>query len=588
MRQMICFDAGCFLRFLCSAVIVPVWLVVASHSAHGVVIAFWGSESPSFHSTARSLHVMQRPWDYLTFFSLPDAAVAWPDDSNDVVTLFLGNVLHHITGAVQAATVWKGAELVELVVGGEPFQAVTLSTGQEFYFQLQVRDHHSQKLYGDFIILPDVSFDQNFLETSLSLVLTKFIQTHHPLESPVINISTDQSTVDVVLAEKATQFKLAQDDDRTITITPTQTSEVDEDTGTGCCPIKLQLRRRVISREEISLRSVGDESVLTVLQLEPVDWRYYLMDGEVPPERVFVMNNFFKNGVTYVGWRVGQVLGSGAFARVDELINPVNRSSHRAVRKTAIGMHGIQQLSGEQLLYRESLMLTGLNHPNIVKCLGGYKINDQFHMLMEHVQGEELFDFIKNDGTIRKPQVCTAIFRQLVSGLDYMHARRMVHRDIKPENLMLNPTDPGNSVKIIDFNLSVYQPEGIGLSTYVGSPFYAGPEVIAQRREKYDGFKNDIWSAGSVLYTMYFGEMPYIFDKDPAFNENDQVVRFRQNPANELYNRFDEISDPVIKNLVQSSAKKYPVQRLNASQLMQLSGIPRVLSRPACNRTIKL
>ncbi|GIQ92929.1 hypothetical protein KIPB_017009, partial [Kipferlia bialata] len=42
-------------------------------------------------------------------------------------------------------------------------------------------------------------------------------------------------------------------------------------------------------------------------------------------------------------------------------------------------------------------------------------------------------------------------FHQLINGLDYCHARRVIHRDLKPENLLL---DANNNIKIADFGLS--------------------------------------------------------------------------------------------------------------------------------------
>lgn len=42
-------------------------------------------------------------------------------------------------------------------------------------------------------------------------------------------------------------------------------------------------------------------------------------------------------------------------------------------------------------------------------------------------------------------------WRQLLAGLQYLHARGVAHRDIKPENLLLDHHD---NVKISDFGMA--------------------------------------------------------------------------------------------------------------------------------------
>lgn len=122
---------------------------------------------------------------------------------------------------------------------------------------------------------------------------------------------------------------------------------------------------------------------------------------------------------------------------------------------------------------------------------------------MELAEGGELFDHILHS-THFKENRARAFFRQIVSGLEYMHAHLVVHRDLKPENILL---DSNFNVKINDFGLSNFVSPGTRMSTFCGSPIYAPPEIVL--RKTYDGPLVDVWSIGVILFTMVTGHLPW-------------------------------------------------------------------------------
>jgi calcium-dependent protein kinase len=87
-----------------------------------------------------------------------------------------------------------------------------------------------------------------------------------------------------------------------------------------------------------------------------------------------------------------------------------------------------------------------------------------------------------------------------------MHCKGYVHRDIKPENLLIDGSD--NSLKLIDFGLSIKLPEGQKLRDRQGTPYYLAPEVL---NKCYDN-KCDIWSCGVILYILLSGRPPFNAD----------------------------------------------------------------------------
>ena len=71
-------------------------------------------------------------------------------------------------------------------------------------------------------------------------------------------------------------------------------------------------------------------------------------------------------------------------------------------------------------------------HPNIVKLVDVF--SDQLHVyvVMELMKGGELLERLQRRHTFTEQQA-SAIIKQLVSAVSFMHQKRVVHRDLKPE-----------------------------------------------------------------------------------------------------------------------------------------------------------
>ncbi|XP_075044012.1 serine/threonine-protein kinase BRSK2 isoform X3 [Mixophyes fleayi] len=205
----------------------------------------------------------------------------------------------------------------------------------------------------------------------------------------------------------------------------------------------------------------------------------------------------------YVGpYRLEKTLGKGQTGLVKLGIHCVT------CQKVAIKIVNREKLSESVLMKveREIAILKLIEHPHVLKLHDVYENKKYLYLVLEHVSGGELFDYLVKKGRLT-PKEARKFFRQIISALDFCHSHSICHRDLKPENLLL---DERNNIRIADFGMASLQVGDSLLETSCGSPHYACPEVI--RGEKYDGRKADIWSCGVILFALLVGALP--FDDD--------------------------------------------------------------------------
>ena len=128
------------------------------------------------------------------------------------------------------------------------------------------------------------------------------------------------------------------------------------------------------------------------------------------------------------------------------------------------------------------------------------------YLVMEYVEGETLQQRLDQSGPLA-PEEAVRIGRQVALGLAAAHATGVVHRDIKPANILLENGDPP-LVKISDFGIA-RTADDAGLTEHgyiVGTPQYMSPEQATGAEVDQ---RSDLFSLGSVLYTMVVGRTPF-------------------------------------------------------------------------------
>lgn len=204
-------------------------------------------------------------------------------------------------------------------------------------------------------------------------------------------------------------------------------------------------------------------------------------------------------------------IGEGSFGTV-----------YKAKEKSTNIVRAIKQIINENITNYDGFMtelsaLKTLDHPNVVKLFEVYQDKTCVFLVLEYLDGGELFDYITDRDHLTEADAAK-FFDQMMSSIIYCHKNCICHRDLKPDNFMLASKDQDAPLKLIDFGLSrsfyKFHREGkaeiIRMETRVGTSLYMAPEVLLKSYSS----ACDTWSLGVILYIMLSGYPPFDGDDD--------------------------------------------------------------------------
>ncbi|XP_023375155.1 mitogen-activated protein kinase kinase kinase 2 [Otolemur garnettii] len=206
-------------------------------------------------------------------------------------------------------------------------------------------------------------------------------------------------------------------------------------------------------------------------------------------------------------WRLGKLLGQGAFGRV-YLCYDVDTGRELAVKQVQFDPDSPETSKEVNALECEIQLLKNLLHERIVQYYGCLRDPQEktLSIFMEYMPGGSIKDQLKAYGALTE-NVTRKYTRQILEGVHYLHSNMIVHRDIKGANILRDST--GN-VKLGDFGaskrLQTICLSGTGMKSVTGTPYWMSPEVISG--EGY-GRKADIWSVACTVVEMLTEKPPW-------------------------------------------------------------------------------
>jgi eukaryotic-like serine/threonine-protein kinase len=214
---------------------------------------------------------------------------------------------------------------------------------------------------------------------------------------------------------------------------------------------------------------------------------------------------------------------------------------------------------------REAFAISRIEHPHIVKLLDFVEAdpaNDQpAFMVMEFLPGHDLGWVISKKGPLAIPRAVDRIL-EACAAVGACHRLGYVHRDLKPNNIFFAEYDQIETTKVLDFGAAKAEStrEGEGgdelseltkKGTYIGTPFYMPPELIARGQVTPAA---DQYGLAVVLYQALAGVRPFDYDKKKEFKEVEllqSIVKGQYKPLREHRSDLPEGLAAVIKKAME-------------------------------------
>jgi serine/threonine protein kinase len=225
-----------------------------------------------------------------------------------------------------------------------------------------------------------------------------------------------------------------------------------------------------------------------------------------------------------------------------------------------------------RMLLDEARLAVRLKHPNIVTTYDLGKEGEQYYLVMELVEGIDLFRLEQRGADLRMNipvPIAAYVTREVAKGLHFAHELpdadgkplNVVHRDVSPQNVLLSYD---GAVKLTDFGIA--KAEGRSEQTQVGiikgKYYYMSPEQSAGTRLDR---RTDIFACGILLYEMLAGEMLYF---DQSVERLLEKVRKAEVP--QISKRRPD-TPPELERIMMRALKRRPEDRYRTAEEMALA-----------------
>jgi len=249
-----------------------------------------------------------------------------------------------------------------------------------------------------------------------------------------------------------------------------------------------------------------------------------------------------------------KVLGSG-YNGVVRLANPRSGSKNQ---KFAVKAFKLSNVAADKRTHLESEVeiFLCMDHPHVIRLYDVYESDDYLHLVMECMEGGELFDRVIELKRFSERDAADAVW-QILLALNYIHTHGIVHRDLKLENFLYDKKG-STHLKLIDFGFSKVWDPNIKMHVSCGTLSYVAPEVL----EKSYTSQCDLWSLGVIVFILLAGYMPFS-GAEAVQTDNISKGRYTMKPE-----RWTNVSKDAVA-FTQALLQVNPEVRLTASKALE-------------------
>ena len=216
-----------------------------------------------------------------------------------------------------------------------------------------------------------------------------------------------------------------------------------------------------------------------------------------------------------------------------EILKPISRGAYGrvvlAAKRTTRDLYAIKVIRKKDLQRKNQIehiktereVMAHAEHPFVVRLYYSFTSADNLYMVMEFVNGGDLFSLLRNVGYLAE-EVARLYVAEISLALEYLHCTLgVVHRDLKPDNVLI---DQQGHIKLTDFGLSVFglapgddAYDGDEPQAKVGTPDYMSPEVLLGETH---GPPVDLWALGCLSFELLTGYTPFTGESVEEVFEN--------------------------------------------------------------------
>jgi serine/threonine-protein kinase len=224
--------------------------------------------------------------------------------------------------------------------------------------------------------------------------------------------------------------------------------------------------------------------------------------------------------------------------------------------------HLAQNPSFIAMFLDEARIASLLDHPNIVRIHEVGRVDDEYFLAMELVQGKPLWTLIRHSEQMKETldhKLAALVASQAAAGLQHAHELKdqagtplgLVHRDISPQNILISFE---GSVKLIDFGVAraMGRLNETATGKMKGKVAYMAPEQT--RGEDVDA-RADLFSLGVVLWEMVTGRR--LFRRDNEFATMRAVLDDAIDPPSRIAAVPSDLDYIVMRALSRDRARRY-------------------------------